>query len=139
MHLKRHVSIAQGNGHGLGEHQCVLHASVRLRRESQREAVFDDGQRVFVESNTTALPYLPQQEILMMNHVALQWELIDARVMSNSDLLLEFTISDDPQRFINPQNANEIRMRVDVFDPGLVFYPDWSASFDQARWEMVLN
>jgi hypothetical protein len=82
------------------------------------------------------VPGLPPQRLSLYNFDVGMWELIDLRTAANADAKVSVTISSDAPRFIEP-GTNGMLMRIEMADPGDVFFPLWKCRVDQAVWFMT--
>ena len=62
------------------------------------------------------------------------WERVDERLATQDDSVVEVTITESPERFIEPGSRN-LRTRVSHYDPGLTF-AGWIARIDQVQWRI---
>jgi hypothetical protein len=114
----------------------ILLPLIRLEVEGTAHIAMPSQMVVTMEAGTTAIPTQSPQKILLRNYDAMSWELVDERIATTGDTVVEVTVTTDAQRFIDDA-TNAMRMRIDWFDPGNVFFPAWVTRTDQAVWTIV--
>jgi subtilisin family serine protease len=89
-----------------------------------------------IEASVDSLPGQPLQRLSLFDFVAGEYVIIDERTATPDDSVVHVTITDDPSRFITP-GASRTTMRIEWFDPGAVFSPNWASFTDQAIWAIT--
>jgi DNA-binding beta-propeller fold protein YncE len=88
---------------------------------------------VTIEAYTDALPDQPPQRLSLFVYATGRWEIVDERIATPSASVFTVTIDSEPERFIE-SGTNDMKMRLEWFHPGDVFFPAWLVGIDQAWW-----
>jgi hypothetical protein len=106
-----------------------------IRLETSGTAAMDApaSLEAILEARATSIPTRPPQRLSLFDDDAGTWAIVDERIATPSDSVVEVEIDENAGRFVE-KGSRRLRMRVEWFDPGNVFSPAWGSQTDQAIW-----
>ncbi len=92
--------------------------------------------RLIVEHSTTGVPASAVTiRTMMFNFQTNSYDIVDQRAGTAADTVVEVVIGSNTSRYIN-QATNEVRTRIQYFDPGTLFSFGWVGRIDQVNWRV---
>ena len=102
------------------------------RIDMEGEASVSDPSRleVRIEAAAASLPGRPPQRLALFDYARGQWDVVDERLASLEDSMVNVAVSTDAADFVAPE-TNAMRLRLEWFDPGSTFT---QARIDHVSW-----